>query len=245
MESTEQKTKKSRRFINITYISLTLILVILYFLPSPGRNLFADFSDIISSFNPNISAEKNQAFEPFKYVNDAESNHCLITGIGTYSEATLDIPQRIGRYTVTGIGSNAFFRQYDFITVNIHGLVETIGSNAFAECKRLEAVNIKNGVMNIENYAFYGCYSLRTINIPVSVDHIGKDVFLDCHSLTDIYFDGSMEKWNVLSAVSSWNLNKRCTVHCLDGDIFANDIENIENGTDKNGDGIIDENDSM
>ncbi|MBQ8447624.1 MAG: leucine-rich repeat domain-containing protein [Clostridia bacterium] len=245
-----EKTKKRRRFINITYISLTLILVILYFVPSPGRNLFADFSGFLSSLKPNISGGQSDNTAPFTYLVDSETKYCQITGVGSYSDPELQIPQRIDRYTVTSIGSSAFLRQSSFRTLRVHGLVEFIGANAFAECRGLESVILENGIMHMDNYTFYGCDSLMTVTIPISVNYIGAGTFLGCRSLTDIYYDGSMEKWNLISTFSDWDSNKSCTVHCNDGDIFAGDVNSNgtidENGDifiDENGDGIIDEND--
>ena len=64
--------------------------------------------------------------------------------------------------------------------------VTSIGSSAFFGCSSLTAITISEGVTSIEDYALCGCSSLTTITIPESVTSIGDYAFSGCTSLASI-----------------------------------------------------------
>ena len=79
----------------------------------------------------------------------------------------------------------------------------TIGHYAFYNCTALEEVYINNQVKDIQTYAFASCASLKSVTISDGVNSIGNNAFLNCSNLTDIYYTGSMEKWNKISIGSN------------------------------------------
>ena len=95
-------------------------------------------------------------------------------------------------YSVTSIGSAAFYDCTGLTSITIPNSVTTIGSNAFYGCTGLTSVTIPNSVTSIGNFAFYCCSGLTSIAIPNSVTSIGRSAFEDCTGLTSITIPNSV-----------------------------------------------------
>ena len=111
-----------------------------------------------------------------------------------YSE-NIVIPERVGRYTVTSIGVQAFANKSNqkyVKSVTIPGCVKNIGNYAFADCYNLIKVEMLDGVKNIGFRSFYRCDSLKDVTIPDSVTSIGAQAFMECIRLTDIVIPDSV-----------------------------------------------------
>ena len=70
--------------------------------------------------------------------------------------------------------------------------VTSIGSSAFYNCSGLKSVVIGNSVTSIGIQAFYGCSKLTSVVIPNSVTSIGYEAFRDCSGLTSIEIPNSV-----------------------------------------------------
>src|ERR1039457_3061914 len=91
------------------------------------------------------------------------TNNGAITITGyTGSGGAVVIPSTTNGFTVTTIGTNAFFYNQNIISVTI-----------------------PNSITNIGDYAFFGS-SLTNVTIPASVTSIGEAPFTACPSLTAI-----------------------------------------------------------
>ena len=68
-------------------------------------------------------------------------------------------------------------------TVTYNGFtysVTSIGSYAFYNCSSLTSVTIGNSVTSIGDFAYCDCSGLTSVTIPNSVTSIGYDAFHDC-----------------------------------------------------------------
>jgi hypothetical protein len=83
--------------------------------------------------------------------------------------------------------------------------------------------DVKDQVVEIKSIlskGFENMTALTTVHIPASITDINTQAFSGCTSLTDLFFDGTMEQWNVIKKGKGWDENTgEYTVHCTDGDI--------------------------
>ena len=95
-------------------------------------------------------------------------------------------------YSVTTIGSYAFYGCSGLTSVTIPNSVTTIGGDAFIFCSGLTSVTIGNSVTTIGSDAFYGCSGLTSVTIGNSVTTIGSDAFYGCSGLTSVTIPNSV-----------------------------------------------------
>jgi hypothetical protein len=113
-------------------------------------------------------------------------------------------------YSVTSIGSSAFYGCSSLTAITIPNSVTSIGSSAFNGCSSLTDITIPNSVTSIGIGAFYGCSSLTAITIPNSVTSIGSSTFYGCSSLATIEV-----QWATPLYLDSYN-------DLLDADVYEN-----------------------
>ena len=94
--------------------------------------------------------------------------------------------------SVTSIGWSAFDGCSGLTSVTIPNSVTSIGSSAFFDCSGLTSVTIPNSVTSIENYAFIDCSRLTSVTIPNSVTSIGNGAFYYCYDLTSVTIPNSV-----------------------------------------------------
>lgn len=106
------------------------------------------------------------------------------------SGGDVTIPSTIDDYTITGIGSYAFFDCDSLKSITIPNSVTSIGDDAFRSCNGLTSITIPNSVTSIGDYAFYNCDSLTSITIPDSVTTMSASAFTGCNNLTVYGYEG-------------------------------------------------------
>ncbi|MEE1003381.1 MAG: leucine-rich repeat domain-containing protein, partial [Acutalibacteraceae bacterium] len=120
------------------------------------------------------------------YTYTVSNGKSTITDCSTSISGDISIPSTLGGYSVTSIGSSAFYDCAALTSVTIPNSVTSIGSWAFSNCTSLTSVTIPNSVTSIGYDAFSGCESLTSITIPDSVTCIGSYAFSGCRSLTSV-----------------------------------------------------------
>ena len=105
------------------------------------------------------------------------SGDVVITESVTYNGIT---------YSVTSIGSTAFYGCTGLTSVTIGNSVTSIGDYAFKGCSSLISVEIPNSVTSIGEEAFSYCTDLTSVTIGNSVTSIGTYAFVGCTSLTKV-----------------------------------------------------------
>ena len=125
--------------------------------------------------NTNLTAEVAR--------NDSYSGSIVIPSSVTYNART---------YSVTSIGSNAFYECTGLTSVTIPNSVTSIGSQAFQNNPDLTFVTIPNSVTSIGWYAFINCSGLTSLTIPNSVTYIGPGAFNGCTGLTCVIAPASI-----------------------------------------------------
>ena len=89
-------------------------------------------------------------------------------------------------YSVTSIGSSAFYDCSGLTSVTIPNSVTCIRYSAFEYCSGLTSVTIPNSVTSIEAYAFNGCSGLTSVTILNPITSIGSFAFNECNCLMSI-----------------------------------------------------------
>ena len=95
-------------------------------------------------------------------------------------------------YSVTSIGSDAFYDCSALTSVVFPNSVTSIGSSAFCWCSGLTSVEIGNSVTSIGSSAFFSCSRLTSVVIGNSVTSIGSSAFESCSSLTSVEIPNSV-----------------------------------------------------
>ncbi len=144
---------------------------------------------------------------------------------------TINIPD-----SVTGIQWGAFTGCSSLEEINIPEGIRELGTDIFSGCSSLTAIRIPDSVETVGNSAFYNCSGLTSVEIPDSVEAIGEMAFASCGELTDvyipssvtsignmafgwdtalknIYYSGSEEQWNSVTAEGDNSQLKEADFH--------------------------------
>ena len=92
--------------------------------------------------------------------------------------------------------------------------VSVIRGYAFASCTGLTEVVFPDSVRFLFQDSFTDCTNLETIRLPGGMSFIGSRAFAGCGSLRDIWYGGSKEEWEQLTARSDIGIDEeRTEVH--------------------------------
>ena len=126
------------------------------------------------------------------YTYTVSNGKSTITDCSTSISGDISIPSTLGGYSVTSIGSSAFYDCAALTSVTIPNSVTSIGYEAFRYCTSLTSITIPDSVTSIGDCAFSNRTSLTSVTIPNSVTSIDIGAFLDCTSLTSITIPDSV-----------------------------------------------------
>ena len=170
---------RSKRLISL----LVAVCMMITMLPLSAVTAFA--AD--TSWSPDPEA----IVDGYKYYYKVNAdNTATITGFDepdtTRSYYNIDIPETLGKYTVTAIGEYAFDNNSFLESVTINDAATSIGDYAFASCEHLTTVKLGENITTIGDNAFQACYELDNVTIPEKVKKIESETFDFCWKLESI-----------------------------------------------------------
>ena len=176
---------------------LVAVCMMITMLPLSAVTAFA--ADTASSTEQEISVGDYK----YAYTVNADGSTATITefrgpvdpkNTGPYD---IDIPEKLGIYTVTGLGEDSFstddfgsplyeIHHKKIQSVTIPESVTSIGKDAFAQCRALQSLTIKDAATSIGDWAFDECYKLTTLSLGKNIKTIGDYAFYDCRILNNV-----------------------------------------------------------
>ncbi len=154
----------------ILLVALTMTLICVFLFPveaaSSSGEFFTTEDGKYTYFVKNGEAEIRKAYE--------------------YLTGRIVIPDTLGGYPVTSIGTGSFKYCKRITSVEIPEGVKKIGVSAFAKCTALSRVIIPDSVESIGGYAFDGCKEITKIALGAGVQTIGQYAFYGCEDVKSI-----------------------------------------------------------
>ncbi|MEE1047729.1 MAG: leucine-rich repeat domain-containing protein [Clostridia bacterium] len=138
----------------------------------------------------NAATYKDDAGNTYTY--SISNNEATITDFSGGGDAV--IPETLGGYPVTCIGSSAFSKCASLASVTIPDSVTSIGDYAFYKCASLTSVTIPDSVTSIGYYSFFGCASLTGVIMTDNVISVDEYAFASCSGLKSVVISSSMTK---------------------------------------------------
>ena len=162
----------------------------------------------VTAFAADTSTEQEASYKGYKYAYTVNGGNATITKfLGPDDSANpvdsastvsydIEIPEKLGIYTVTGLGKDSF-TGYPFAgdwykfgrnirSVTIPQSVTSIGDSAFSFCIALTEVTIPQSVTSIGKNAFVGCEKLDSLTIDDAATSIGDWAFAQCYVLSKL-----------------------------------------------------------
>ena len=188
---TESKTSVAE-FSSIRRVAMTLL--VMFLLTATGA-WAQESSDVTTTVE---SEDIEESISLIYTITNEDQRQAKVSGYKYEGEElqTLNIPATAiingNSYSVTSIGSSAFYGFVRLESVTIPNSVTSIGSSAFSKCIRLDDVEIPNSVTSIGERAFESCYGLEDIKIPDGVTSIGDYAFSECSDLLSVTIGNSV-----------------------------------------------------
>lgn len=142
----------------------------------------------VTAFAADTSTEQEASYKGYKYAYTVNGGNATITKfLGPDDSANpvdsastvsydIEIPEKLGIYTVTGLGKDSF-TGYPF------------AGDWYKFGRNIRSVTIPQSVTSISDHAFYYCTALTEITIPQSVTFMGDRAFTGCAKLNSLTID--------------------------------------------------------
>ena len=160
------------------------------------------------------------AFYNCYYVDKIYYNGTVEQWLNVVIENYTSLPQRNWQSTGYGGELNYYFNNELVENLIIPSSITKINDYQFMGALSIKSVEFPDSLTSIGTRAFCNCLNLKTISIGSGLKTINGYAFYNCTSITEIYYNGTIEMWNLITKGSGWILsNINYTVHCTDGDI--------------------------
>lgn len=181
-----------------------------YTVTAIGNSAFKSLStlkNVSSVFIPaTVTSIGDFAFRCCKFlatVTFAEGSQLKSIGVSAFSGTEqahprfkeIQIPDSVER-----IGTNAFYCCQDLERIALPSALQTLSDVTFYNCTALSEVTFPASLKTIESSAFGGCRNLSKVKLPASLKAIESSVFHRCSALKTVFYDGSLEQWNQITA---------------------------------------------
>ena len=159
---------------------LVAVCMMITMLPLSAVTAFAE--------DTSSSTELEASYKGYKYAYTVNGGNATITKfLGPDDSANpvdsastvsydIEIPEKLGIYTVTGLGKDSF-TGYPF------------AGDWYKFGRNIRSVTIPQSVTSISDHAFYYCTALTEITIPQSVTFMGDRAFTGCAKLNSLTID--------------------------------------------------------
>ena len=119
-------------------------------------------------------------------VYDSRDN-CNAIIVTATNELLVATPSMTFPASVTKIGSQAYYNNYNFKTISIPEGITEIGSDAMAYMGSLESLELPNSLQILGDRALRGNRKLTTLTLGENLTTIGTNMFDNCTAMTDVY----------------------------------------------------------
>ena len=137
--------------------------------------------EIFYEETPALLEAKPSELNVFAY--ELRSDGYWITGVISWVNPVLTVPEIYDGKTIVGIAKNAFSEYSVIEEAILPSGIKKYEYGVFKNCTSLKKVTLPEGIETIPMNMFEGCKKLEEINIPDSVQTIGWCAFSGCKSL--------------------------------------------------------------
>ena len=171
--------------------------------------LIVGSNELVAFTKPDARVTQTAVVGDYTWTFAAEGKNAIIYNNGSAAVAPapnghIDIPSKLGNYTVTEVGDWAFAGCGEMTSVYVPDSVKLIGRYAFEDCAALQCANVGKGVADagkgattIKNNAFAGCSMLGAVVFRgAAAPAIAADNILDgTPGNCTIYVPKSAKNW--------------------------------------------------
>jgi hypothetical protein len=130
--------------------------------------------------------------EELSFALNSSGNGYTVTGMGTYRDNDVVIPDTYEGLPVTAIATRAFEQKTNITSVTMPDSITSIGEFSFSGCTSLKMLVLSDGLISMGKGAFYNCISLENVYLPYGLSVIGDWAFWNCQQLTSISIPNSI-----------------------------------------------------